>query len=222
LIASVVAVAVLAMAVVEGAYHVSLARLQHCPRAPTTWRGPPKAFELIWADVEGTSNPNLDGLYPWHLVARVLGGDESALQGSRLAALVSRECVGGYEGEIGQLDWVVSTAAVSIWLTRNTTPEQLAASYLETAYFGHGSNGLESASRTFFGKSQAELTLGEVALLISVTRRPISLNPWCDLESVSRERNALLVRANRLGFIDEQQMVSAMAPPVLLEKRCPR
>lgn len=83
---------------------------------------------------------------------------------------------------------IVLTAEVN----RLYTPEQALEWYLNTAYYGHDAYGIEAAARVYLGKSAAELTLDEAALLAAIPPAPV-YNPF-DNETAARGRQSDLLR----------------------------
>jgi len=55
----------------------------------------------------------------------------------------------------------------TVWLTRNTTIDELLEYVLENAYFGTRELGLQNASKHYFGKPSVDLTRHELISLIS-------------------------------------------------------
>lgn len=64
--------------------------------------------------------------------------------------------------------------------------------YLNKAYFGDGLYGAEAAARGYFGKSSAELTPAEGALLAGVLKAPSTKNPSTNLKDAIERRNVVL------------------------------
>lgn len=77
--------------------------------------------------------------------------------------------------------------------------------YLNTVYFGDGYYGVAAAARGFFGKTPAELTPNEAALLAVLIRSPIRLAPRSNPGRASRLRDAVLRQMTRDGYIHSYQ-----------------
>ncbi|MGE5398521.1 MAG: transglycosylase domain-containing protein [Chitinophagales bacterium] len=58
------------------------------------------------------------------------------------------------------------------------TKDEILELYLNSIYFGEGANGIEAASRTYFGKSASRLSLAESTILVSIPRRPAYYDPY--------------------------------------------
>jgi penicillin-binding protein 1A len=63
-------------------------------------------------------------------------------------------------------------------MERNLSKDEILQLYINQIYFGHGAYGMESAARTFFGKSAQELTLPECALLAGLPKGPERFSPF--------------------------------------------
>src|SRR5271169_5050887 len=95
--------------------------------------------------------------------------------------------------------------------------------YLNSAYLGRGSWGVEMAARSYFGKSTKELTLAEGAMLAGLLKGPNFFNPDRHPDR-AKERLAYV-----LGRMQEDEAISAAqkdqalaAPPKLVAFKLPR
>jgi membrane peptidoglycan carboxypeptidase len=102
----------------------------------------------------------------------------------------------------------------AIGLEERFSKDQILERYLNIAYFGAGSYGVEAAARTFFAKSAAALTLPESALLAGVVRSPVAYDPTKNPVRAEARRNTVLARMVELGWITPQQAAAARAVPV--------
>jgi len=92
--------------------------------------------------------------------------------------------------------------------------EQILELYLNKIYFGHHAYGIEAAAQIYYGKSVAELTLGETAMIAGLPKAPSSFNPIANPERALLRRNYVLRRMLKLQYIDDAQFNTAMAEPV--------
>lgn len=83
--------------------------------------------------------------------------------------------------------------------------------YLNQIYFGSGAYGVEEASKTYFGKSVRELTLGEATLLASVPKNPARYAPTGDADAVRQRQAYVLDQMAGLGWITPDERASAAA-----------
>ncbi len=69
---------------------------------------------------------------------------------------------------------------------RQVPKEEILEGYLNTIYFGRGAYGIEAASKSYFLKPAAELTLQESAALAAILNNPAAFNPSGGSENVER------------------------------------
>ena len=96
--------------------------------------------------------------------------------------------------------------------------------YLNSAYLGRGSWGVEMAARSYFGKSAKDLALGEGAMLAGLLKGPNYFNPDRHPDR-AKERLAYVVgRMQEDGFIDADQKSQALsaAPALAANERLRR
>lgn len=65
----------------------------------------------------------------------------------------------------------------AIGLNKQYSKDEILTSYLNTAYFGHNTYGIEAASRYYFGKHANELSVNQAAILGSIFPNASDLNP---------------------------------------------
>ena len=95
-------------------------------------------------------------------------------------------------------------AVLATQIERNYSKEEILTFYLNRIYLGHGTYGVEAASRFYFGKPAKELTLGEAALIAGTGQRPSALTPVRHPDRALRRRNYVLRRMVEEGFLDAE------------------
>jgi len=94
---------------------------------------------------------------------------------------------------------------VAMEIERRYTKEKILELYCNQFYLGHGTWGVESAAQLYFGKSAAELTLPEAALIAGIFRGPAIYSPYNNPKVTLNRRNHVLNRLAEEGFISRQQ-----------------
>jgi membrane carboxypeptidase/penicillin-binding protein len=95
--------------------------------------------------------------------------------------------------------------------------------YLNSAYLGRGSWGIEMASRSYFGKSAKDLTLAEGAMLAGLLKGPNYYNPDRHPDRIKERIGYVLDRMQEDGVITSAQKDEALAaPPKLVAFAHPR
>jgi penicillin-binding protein 1C len=104
--------------------------------------------------------------------------------------------------------------------TRLTKPEIL-SQYLNRAPFGGNLAGVEAACRAWFGKSAAQVSLAEAALLMGLPQSPGRLRPDRNPEGAAKRRDYVLARMEETGAITADERAAASATPVEVSRSAP-
>ena len=90
-------------------------------------------------------------------------------------------------------------------LAQNYTRHQVLETYLNVIPFGAGTNGIESAANTYFGKKTSELTLAEAAAIVGITKFPGAYNPFVYPENNKERQEHVLYEMWNQGYITETE-----------------
>lgn len=99
------------------------------------------------------------------------------------------------------------------------TKEEIFAFYCNTIYLGHNRNGLEAASRFYFGVHAKDMSLGQAALLAGIIRGPEIYTPIKHPDRAMRRRNLVLEKMKDNGFITAEQLAETKASALGLRNR---
>lgn len=99
-------------------------------------------------------------------------------------------------------------------LERRFTKNQILEFYLNKVYFGSGAYGIDAASRLYFGKPPAKLSLYQAALLIGVLPAPSVFNPRRNPELAAKRARVVLHDMVEAGLLSEQDARKAIAGSV--------
>ncbi len=98
-------------------------------------------------------------------------------------------------------------------LERRHTKSEILEAYLNYINFGHGWFGIEAASRHYFGKRAADLTLPEAATLAALPKSPVRYDPRAHRAAALQRRNTVLRLMAAQRYITEAALRSALAQP---------
>jgi len=84
---------------------------------------------------------------------------------------------------------------IALELKKRYSDDEILEWYLNQVYYGHSSYGAEAAAQRYFGKTSAELTLAEAALLAGLPQAPTDYSP---ADPENRER----AKARQLQVLD--------------------
>ena len=112
--------------------------------------------------------------------------------------------------------------AVLAWqLEDRWDKDRILTAYLNTVYFGAGAYGVEAASRTYFHKSAAKLTLKEAALLAALIRLPSKYTPTTDPKPARERRDLVIGMMADEGYITQAQADETKAKKLGVFKQAP-
>jgi penicillin-binding protein 1A len=107
---------------------------------------------------------------------------------------------------------------LSIWLEQAFTKDEILEMYLSRVYFGSGAWGLEAASQRYLGKSAAQLTISEAAMMAGLLKAPSRYNPVTDSKR-SAERTAIVLEVMaQQNLINRQQHFTALTQPINIRR----
>ncbi|MEM6408617.1 MAG: PBP1A family penicillin-binding protein [Pseudomonadota bacterium] len=93
------------------------------------------------------------------------------------------------------------------------TKDEILSIYMNRAYLGGGARGFEAASQLYFGKSAAQVSVPESAIMAGLLVAPSRFAPTSDLAR-SQERAATVLRLMReQGYISSAEEAAANASP---------
>lgn len=96
-------------------------------------------------------------------------------------------------------------------LEKHYSKEQILEAYLNVVPFGAGTNGIETAALTYFGKSASELTLAEAASIVGITNAPTYYNPFLNPENNKERQEHILSLMLEQGRITKEEYDQAIA-----------
>ncbi|HZY75320.1 MAG TPA: penicillin-binding protein [Jatrophihabitantaceae bacterium] len=107
-------------------------------------------------------------------------------------------------------------AQCAIAIEKRESKNQILDNYLNIAFFGENSFGLQTAAETYFGKPAKDLTLPEAALLVGVLRAPSAYDPFVYPEAARARRNQVLQNLVDVGNLTQAQASRYEAQPISL------
>ena len=110
----------------------------------------------------------------------------------------------------------VREIALAMRIERMYSKDEILELYLNKIYFGDGLYGAEAASRGYFGKSAADLDLGEAALLAGLVNAPSVNAPTVSMARAVARRNLVLGSMREQGIITKDAFARASKEQVRL------
>ena len=110
----------------------------------------------------------------------------------------------------------IKEAILAFQLERRYTKEEILELYLNQVYFGSGAYGVQSASKIFFAKTVANLTVAECALVAAMPKSPSRYSPLVNPELAVKRRNIVLKQMRDTGIISGDLYQQAVKEKLVL------
>jgi penicillin-binding protein 1A len=107
----------------------------------------------------------------------------------------------------------IKEAYLALWLEHHLTKKQILGLYLDRAYMGGGTFGVQAAAQYYFGKSAREIDLAEAAMLAGLFKAPTKYSPNVNLPAARARANDVLSNLVDAGFMTEGQVYAARRNP---------
>lgn len=118
------------------------------------------------------------------------------------------------ESKIESVERKIQEQYLAIQLTKRKSKNWILENYLNTINLGQNTLGIQQASRRYFGKDTADLTLSESAVIAAITQNPSRWNPISHPENNAERRKTVLSYMLEQGLINREEYEEAMADDV--------
>jgi penicillin-binding protein 1A len=113
----------------------------------------------------------------------------------------------------------VNEAFLAIWLETRLTKNEILKLYLDRAYMGGGTFGVDGAAHFYFNKSARDVNLSEAAMLAGLFKAPTKYAPHINLPAARARANVVLDNLVDAGFMTEGQVFGARRNPAVAVDR---
>lgn len=173
-----------------------------------------KEATLAIEDHRFYSHPGIDLKGTMRAVLANLSSSRSSQGGSTLTQQLVRNVKQFGVGKEKRLERKVREAFIALRLEQLYSKDDILLLYLNNIYYGRGAYGIEAGAQTFFGKSVAQLTLNEAAMLAGMAQRPSDFSRSSQRQSAIERRNEVLAKMLEYGYINDYAYNKAKNDPV--------
>jgi len=113
----------------------------------------------------------------------------------------------------------VREAFLAVWLEFRLPKNEILKLYLDRAYLGGGTFGVDAAAQYYFNKSARDVTLSEAAMLAGLFKAPSRFAPHINLPAARARANVVLDNLVEAGFMTEGQVFGARRNPAMAVDR---
>jgi len=103
----------------------------------------------------------------------------------------------------------IKEAILASRIERNFEKDYILYLYLNQIYLGHGAYGVQAAAKLYFGKSVAELSLPEAAIIAGLPQAPASYSPNRNFQAAKDRQRYVLSQMARRGYIGKEEADAA-------------
>ncbi|MBS0319828.1 MAG: penicillin-binding protein 1A [Proteobacteria bacterium] len=100
----------------------------------------------------------------------------------------------------------------------NLSKDEILQLYLNQIYLGQRAYGFAAAAQIYFGKTLAELTPAEAAMLAGLPKAPSAYNPVANPERAKVRQMYVLRRMHELHFLDDAAWKQAQVAPLVIRQ----
>jgi penicillin-binding protein 1A len=111
------------------------------------------------------------------------------------------------------LERKINEAFLAMWLEARLSKNEILKLYLDRAYMGGGTFGVDAAAQYYFGKSARDVNLAEAAMLAGLFKAPTRFAPHVNLPAARARANVVLDNLVDAGFMTEGQVFGARRNP---------
>lgn len=105
-------------------------------------------------------------------------------------------------------------AWMSIQLEKEKSKEEILTYYVNKVYMANGLYGMETAAQSYYGKSLAELSLPQTALLAGMPQAPNDYDPYVKPDVAKERRDVVLYTMKENEKITQKEYDEAKATPI--------
>ena len=110
----------------------------------------------------------------------------------------------------------VQEAVFAMAMEVRYSKDEILSVYLNRAYLGAGSRGFEAAAQRYFGKSAAEVSPAEAAMLAGLLKAPSTYAPTANLDRARGRAEVVLGLMRAQDYLSESAYQEALANPAQL------
>lgn len=112
----------------------------------------------------------------------------------------------------------INEIILALKVEQKYSKEEIITYYLNSIYYGQGNLGIKAAASYYFDKKLKDLTLAEIATLVSIPKSPSSYIPTSEenIKRLKKRRNYVLERMRDVGWISQADYQNAISEEIKL------
>jgi 1A family penicillin-binding protein len=198
-------------------YEILPTALEAGKRAPVALAQIPLSLQqatLATEDAAFYEHPGVDWRGILRAVRRNWEEGQLAAGGSTITQQVARLLLEPEERQERSLRRKLREAILALQLEQAYTKDEILELYLNHAYYGNLSYGVEAAAQSYFGKHVWELSTAESAMLAGLPQAPALYNPLLDVESAHARQADVLRLMMENGYVNSEAIPTLQNEPL--------
>ncbi len=122
----------------------------------------------------------------------------------------------------GSLARKIKEAIYSMAMEVKYTKDEILTIYFNRAFLGAGARGVEAASQRYFGKSAAQVSASEAAMIAGLLVAPTRYAPTNNLKRSQDRAETVLKLMHEQGYLSDDEHAKAVANPAQLSEAAQR
>ena len=111
----------------------------------------------------------------------------------------------------------IKEAVISQELENQFSKEEILEFYVNDNYYANGQYGLGTAAYYYYGKEVADLTVGELAVLVGIPNNPTIYDPTTNPENATVKRNTILAKMMEYGTLTPEAYNEEVSKEIVLD-----
>jgi penicillin-binding protein 1A len=133
--------------------------------------------------------------------------------GSSITQQVAKLLILGQERSLARK---VREALLAFRIENKLSKDQILGIYLNHVYLGYGAYGVAAAANAYFGKSPADLSVGEAAMLAALPKAPSRITPFHDFPRAQARQRYVIDQMVEVGYLSPAEADAARREPLVL------
>lgn len=105
-------------------------------------------------------------------------------------------------------------AWLAFQLERRNTKEEIVTYYVNKVYMANSNYGMQTASKSYYGKDLKDLSIAQLALLAGMPQAPNQYDPYTSPEAAQSRRDTVLSKMLEHKYITQKEYDAAVATPI--------
>lgn len=156
------------------------------------------------------------GIYPTGVIRALLANLESGSTVEGGSTLTMQLVKNLFLSPNRTISRKAAEAVMAIRIEQILSKDEILDLYLNQVYWGHNLYGAETAARSYFNKSAADLTLAEASLMAGLIPAPEDYSPFTDYQKAKQRQATVLRRMRDLKWITPAEEAEALQQKLLV------